>query len=145
MAELDKELRVQEQLEMLQSAITLTEASWRSHAAYSKQDVGERATSLEKMAESWKRTWDGMEHWDERRLKYICGQLDSSERQDYDKHVEVGTLLLNGCQMLFNSVPLCTIPDDGRLIAIARRAVSTTADVATGLERLKIYRYATMT
>jgi hypothetical protein len=44
---------------------------------------------------------------------YTCGQLDPSERQDYDKHVEVGTLLLNRCQMLFNSVPLCTIPDDG--------------------------------
>jgi hypothetical protein len=52
MAELDKELRVQEQLDMLQSAITLTESSWKCHAAYSQQNLGERATSLEKMAES---------------------------------------------------------------------------------------------
>jgi hypothetical protein len=145
MAELDKELRVQDELDILQSAIVLTEASWNTHTLYSRQDVGERITSLEKMAESWKRTWGGMEYWSERRLMYVCGQFNPSERADYDKHVEVGTLLLNGCRMLFNSVPLCTVPDDGRVIALARRAVATTAEVATGLERLRIHKYASFT
>jgi hypothetical protein len=145
MAELDKELRVQEELDILQSAIVLTEASWNTHAVYSRQDVGQRITSLEKMAESWKRAWGGMEYWAERRMMYVCGQFNRSEREDYDKHIEVGGLLLNGCRMLFSSVPLCTVPDDGRVIGFARRAVTTTAEVATGLERLKIHKYVSFT
>ena len=49
MAELDEELRIHEQLDILQNAIVLAEATLNVHTIYSRQDVGERVVSLEKM------------------------------------------------------------------------------------------------
>jgi hypothetical protein len=129
-------------MKALERATTLAQAALRAKLCPRGAHWDKRVDELERLLDYWKRKWDGMAHWAERRHMMETGLLVDGERKEYEQHIECGTTILNGSHMLFSWLEGVRIPEDLALVSsLYCRSTNIAVEVSTGLERLSIYKY----
>jgi hypothetical protein len=129
-------------MKALGRATTLAQAASRAKLCSRGMHWDKRVDELERLSDHWRRKWDGMSHWAERRHMMENGLLTDEEEREYEQHIEYGVTILNASHMLFSWLEGVGIPEDVALvISLYRRSTNIAVELATGLERLRVYKY----
>jgi hypothetical protein len=140
---LDHQARTLRRIQDLQGAVVLAEILHRGRLTSCETHWEERVLSLERLCDFWKRKWNGMAYWHERRLRMEMGLMVSQQdKHEYSEHIDFGITLLDGVRMLFSWIEGIRVPDDVAVVlGLSRRATNIAIDVSTGLERLRVHPY----